>query len=175
MPSSQQPIECIVRAAPDWADVTRVHAKEINVDAVAVRASGSLSRLYALTIAYDGQEVLAQERGEGKLLPGLCPERHLNAGGTFCLGLNAGRGICDATAPAWWEKLKSFLLCQDTASETGVWPEYAQMSHGEAGEIEAKAEEIAKSIGRLGDFHRAVRSDDGPIAASLDKVRTTGQ
>ncbi len=175
MAPSLQPIKSITRAAPDWADVTRIHVNEINVDAVAVRASGNLSRLYTLAVAYDGREVLARERIGPRLLPDFCPERHVNAGGTFCLGLNAGRGIGDATATAWWEKLKAFLLCQDTASETGVWPEYAQMSHGDAGEIEAKAEQIAKSIGRLGDFHRAVRSDDGPIAASLDKVRTTGQ
>lgn len=175
MSPSQRPIESIVKVAPDWAEVTRVHVNEINVDAVAVRASGKLSRLYTLTVAYDGKEVLARERSEGKLLAGFCPERHLNAGGTFCLGLNAGREIGDDTARAWWEKLKSFLLCQDTASETGVWPEYAQMSHGGAGDIEAKAEWIAKSIGLLDDFHRAVRSDSGPIAASLEKVRSTGQ
>jgi hypothetical protein len=175
MHPSQQPIETIASAVPDWADLTRVHVNEISVDAVAVRASGKLSRLYTLTVAYDGKEVLARERNEGKLLPGFCPERHLNAGGTFCLGLNAGRGIGDATAPAWWEKLKSFLLCQDTASETGVWPEYAQMSHGDAGEIEATAEQVAKSMGLLDDFHHAVRSDAGPIAASLYKVRPTGQ
>jgi hypothetical protein len=114
-----------------------------------------------------------------KFLPGkeleFCPERHVNEGGTFCLGLNAGMAIESVTAPAWWVKLKSFLLCQDTANETGVWSDYAQMSHGEAGEIEVKAEQIARSIGRLGDFHLAVRSDAGPIAACLGKVRTTGQ
>lgn len=175
MASPGQPIESIMRVAPDWAEVSLIHVNEINVDALAVRASGNLSRLYALKVAFDGREVLARERVGVKLLPDYCPERHVNAGGTFCLGLNAGRGISDATAPAWWVKLKSFLLCQDTASETGIWPDYAQMSHGDAGEIEAKAEQIAQSIGRLGDFHRAVRSDDGPIAACLDKVRTTGQ
>jgi hypothetical protein len=173
--ASEQPIESIMRAAPDWAEVAFIHVNEINVDALAVRASGNLSRLYTLAVAFDGREVFARERVGAKLLPDFCPERHVNAGGTFCLGLNAGRGIDGATAPAWWVKLKSFLLCQDTASETGVWPDYAQMSHGDAGEIEAKAEQIAKSIGRLGDFHRAVRSDDGPIAACLDKVRTTGK
>jgi hypothetical protein len=173
--ASEQPIECILRVAPDWAEVTFVHVNEVNVDALAVRASGNLSRLYTLAVAFDGREVLARERAGAKLLPDFCPERHVNEGGTFCLGLNAGWGISDTTAGAWWVKLKSFLLCQDTASETGIWPDYAQMSHGDAGEIEAKAEQIAQSIGRLGDFHRAVRSDDGPIAACLDKVRTTGQ
>jgi len=175
MAPSQHPIESIVRAVPDWADVARVHVNEINVDAVAVRASGILSRLYTLTVAHDGKEVLARERSDGKLLPAFCPERHINEGGTFCLGLNAGKGIGDATATAWWEKLKSFLLCQDTASETGVWPEYAQMSHGDAGEIEAKAEWIAKSAGLLDDFHRAVRSAGAALPRSPRRIRPPAQ
>src|SRR6476469_7917428 len=107
MVSPGQPIESIIRVVPDWAEVTRIHVNEVNVDAVAVRASGSLSRLYTLAVAYDGKEVLARERIGAKLLPNFCPERHVNLGGTFCLGINAGRGIVDATAPAWWEKLRS--------------------------------------------------------------------
>ena len=102
-----QPIESITRAAPDWADVTCVHVNEIMVDAVAVRSSGNLSRLYTLAVAYNGQEVLARERLGGKLLPDFCPERHINSGGSFCLGLNAGKGIDDATAPGWWETLSA--------------------------------------------------------------------
>jgi hypothetical protein len=171
----QQPIESITRAAPDWADVTRVHVNEINVDAVAVRSSGSLSRLYTLTVTYDSLEVLARERIEGKLLPDFCPQRHINLGGTFCLGLNAGQAIGDDNAPAWWEKLRLFLVCQDTASETGAWPDYAQMSHGAAGEIEARAEQVAQSIGKLDEFRLAVRFNAGPIAACLHKVRSTGR
>jgi hypothetical protein len=171
----QRPIASITRAAPDWAEVTPVHIDEIMVDAVAVRSSGNLSRLYTLEVGCGGQEVLVRERTEGKHLPDYCPERHINLGGIFCLGLNAGARIDDVTAPAWWEKLRSFLLCQDTATETGAWPDYAQMSHGDAGEIEAKAEEIARSIGLLEEFHRAVRSDAGPIVECLSKVRPTGQ
>lgn len=72
-----QPIESIIRAAPDWAEVTPIHVNEINVDALAVRASGSLSRFYTLAVVDDGREVLARERIGAKLLPDFCPERHV--------------------------------------------------------------------------------------------------
>jgi hypothetical protein len=175
MTSLQTPIESITKAAPDWAEVRPVHVNEIKVDAVAVRSSGNFSRLYMLEVGCGGQEVRVRERSEGKHLPDYCPERHIDLGGIFCLGLNAGLKIDDDTAQAWWEKLRSFLLCQDTASETGAWPDYAQMSHGDAGVIEAKAEEVARSLGLLEEFHRAVRSDVGPIAECLIKIRPTGQ
>jgi hypothetical protein len=70
MASPQQPIASIMKAAPDWAEVTFVHVNEINVDALAVRASGNFSRLYRLAVAFDGRDVLARERvGATKFLP----------------------------------------------------------------------------------------------------------
>jgi hypothetical protein len=172
---SSHPIQSLIEVAPDWVECTRVHANQIALDAVATRSSGRLTRLYELTAVYEGHAVSVSER-DTKLLPAFCPDRHINADGSFCLGLRAGQTISNSTAHIWWEKLKVFLLCQETSHETGQWPPDAQLSHGEAGEIEEQAEKIARSIGMLGDYQNAVRFDTGLIAAGLAKVnRSTGQ
>jgi hypothetical protein len=170
------PVELLIDVAPDWADVTRVHADKMNFDAIAERASGTLTRLYELSAVYKNSQVSARER-TAKLLPKFCPDRHVNDDGSFCLGLRAGEGISESkNAIVWWEKLKLFLLCQETAHETGQWPPGAELSHDVAGEIEERAEEIARSIGRLDDYRNAVRFNTGPIVEGLIKInRSTRQ
>jgi hypothetical protein len=74
-----------------------------------------------------------------------CPG-HINNDGLFCLGLRAGEGITVGTAAAWRTKLHSFLHCQETAAESGLWPAGTQISHGEAGDIELRAESAAAGL-----------------------------
>jgi hypothetical protein len=106
------------------------------------------------------------------MLPAFCPERHINEDGSFCLGFRAGRKVHDiASAENWWKKLHVFLLCQETAEETGVWPKALQISHGEAGELELEAEEVAESLGLLDAYREAVRYNGGMIARYLRRVR----
>jgi hypothetical protein len=172
-----QPVAALIEFAPDWAACSPVHINRVDVDAAALRASGRPTRLYRLEVAYDGREIVAKERAGNGLLPGCCPERHVNVDASFCLGLRAGEGIADeGTASGWWEKLKLFLVCQDTADETGRWPHYAQLSHGEAGEMEARAELASRSIGLLPTYREAVERNSGPIASSLNRVvKPTGR
>jgi hypothetical protein len=175
--SLTQPVAALIKVAPDWADCSPVHINKVDVDAAVLRASGKPTRLYRLVVAYDAHEIVAKERAESGLLPGFCPERHINDDGSFCLGLRAGEGIADdETASGWWKKLKLFLVCQDTAEETGSWPHYAQLSHGEAGALEARAEAAARSINLMPAYREAVERNSGPIASSLDRVvKSTGQ
>jgi hypothetical protein len=108
-------------------------------------------------------------------LPSSCPDRHINDDGSFCLGLRAGEGITAGTAAAWWTKLRSFLLCQETAAESGLWPAGSQISHGEAGDIELRAEGEASRLGLLQVYREAVEFDIGPIAAGVSKInKATG-
>src|SRR5690242_525156 len=126
----------LARCCPTWVDFRPVHAFEARVDAVARRSSGALTRVFELRVVEDAGEISVFERPVGRTLPACCPERHINPDGSFCIGLRAGEGITEKNAPAWWEKLHVFILCQETAAETGSWPGEAQLSHGEAGEIE---------------------------------------
>jgi hypothetical protein len=173
--TSSHPVELLINVAPDWADVSRIHADKMNFDAIAERTSGSLTRLYELTAVYKNSQVWVGERTT-KLLPSFCPDRHINEDGSFCLGLRAGEGILESNSIVWWEKLKLFLLCQETAQETGQWPPDAQLSHGDAGEIEELAEKVARSIGKLNEYRNAVRFNMGPIAEGLIRInRSTRQ
>jgi hypothetical protein len=169
--------ELLVRSAPTWAEVTCIYAEKVHVRAAPARASGLMTRNYTLLVTLEVGELTVRESEIENLLPKFCPERHVNDGGSFCLGIHAGSGIDnDYAARAWWRKLKVFLTCQDTAQETGRWPDFAQLSHGEAGEIEVEAEIVANSLDRLADFRRAVRFDAGPIALGLSKVnKSNGQ
>jgi hypothetical protein len=76
----------------------------------------------------------------------------------------------DETASAWWEKLRAFILCQETATETGLWPSEAQLSHGEGGEVELGAERAAEQLGLLPDYREAVAFGTGLIASGLAKI-----
>jgi hypothetical protein len=110
------------------------------------------------------------EREIGRRLPTCCPERHINPDGSFCIGLRAGEGISDGTAPAWWDKMHAFVLCQETAAETGFWPSDAQLSHGSAGEVELAAEDAADQLGLRAVYREAVVFDTGLIASGLRKI-----
>lgn len=101
----------------------------------------------------------------------------MNQDGTFCLGLEAGSAITDPTkAMAWWKKLAVFLTCQETASESREWPPKIEISHGQAGETEIQAEEVAEELGLLEEYQAAVREDRGRIAQAVKRInKSTGR
>ena len=138
--------------------------------AVVTRSSGAFTRVFELAVVHLAHEVRVFERARGKTLPPFCPERHINEDGSFCLGLRAGERITDKTALTWWTKLHAFLLCQETAAESGLWPHNAQISHGEAGEIELLAERAATEIGLRSAYREAVEFDTGLIASGIEKI-----
>lgn len=137
-----------------------------------LRAGGVLSRTYRIVVEEAQATVLVRERDDASLLPEVCPDRHINPDGTFCIGLRAGHLVTDSgSAEIWWLKLQVFLTCQETAHETGLWPSFAQLSHGDAAaELQLVAEEEASQLGLLDEYNSAVRFDEGPIAVALRTV-----
>lgn len=158
------------RSCPAGAEFRPIHGREAQVDIVAIRTSNALTKVLELTVVHIGDEIKVSERSIGSALPACCPERHINPDGTFCIGLRAGEGITDETAPAWWKKLHAFALWQETAAETGFWPAEAQLSHGEAGEVELLAEKAAEDLNLLTVYREAVAFDTGLIASAVPKV-----
>ncbi len=163
-------LAALAACCPIWADFRSIDAREAAVDLVAVRTSKTFTRLFELRLLHLGDAVTVSEREIGSTLPACCPERHINPDGSFCTGLRAGEGITAETAPAWWDKLHAFALCQETAAETGFWPSEAQLSHGEAGEAELAAENAADQLGVRAVYREAVAFDTGLIASGLSKV-----
>jgi hypothetical protein len=136
-----------------------------------MRAGGEPTRRYRLVIAPEAYVPEVAEQPYHRQLPIFCPERHLNDDGSFCLGLRRNCEVRDeASATSWWEKLSLYLLCQETAHDTGIWPEYAQLSHGKAGEIQQEAENVASELGLLTEYKLAVRYNSGRLIQYLSKV-----
>jgi hypothetical protein len=163
-------LAALAHCCPTWAEFRSVDGREAHVDIVAVRASKTFTRLFELKLLHLGSDVSVFEREIGNTLPSCCPERHINPDGSFCIGLRAGEGIAAETAPAWWDKLHAFALCQETAEETGFWPSEAQLSHGEAGEVELAAENAADQLGLHAVYREAVAFDTGLVASGLRKI-----
>lgn len=84
------------------------------------------------------------------LLPAFCPERHINADGSFCLYWSALDDIvidgADA-AQAWWETLVRFLQLQTRAARRRCWPEGQGRAHGAAAVHQDRAEKAAERLG----------------------------
>lgn len=163
-------IAALAQCCPKWADIRPQDGREAHVDIVAVRASRTFTRLFELKVVHLADEMFVSERPVGSTLPACCPERHINPGGSFCIGLRAGEGITTENAPAWWAKLHAFALCQETAQETGYWPSEAQLSHGDAGDVELAAEAAAYQLGLTSAYREAVAFDTGRIAVGLKKI-----
>lgn len=170
--------DAIVMTCPAWVTIRVRNALEMHVDAQPVRKSGKLARVYDLRISVgnDGK-VAAQEASANRLLPSSCPQRHINDGGIFCIGLRADIGVTGVcAAAAWWQKLDVFLNCQETAEAFGTWPPILQVSHGDAADIQIAAEKMAESIGRRTEYENAVAYDAGPIAELASQIsKITGR
>jgi hypothetical protein len=63
--------------------------------------------------------------------PDLCPNRHINHGGWFCLGL--AEDIKILSIERWVQNLKQFLEAQQKCEINGVWPcnDFKEWAHGD--------------------------------------------
>jgi hypothetical protein len=165
-------LDALARCCPIGAEFRSINAHEAEVDLVAVRSSKAFTRVFQFRVIASGNEIAVSERPVGSALPACCPERHINADGSFCIGLRAGEGITEETAPAWWKKLHAFALWQETAAETGFWPSEAQLSHGEAGEMELAAENAADQLGLRAAYREAVAFDTGVVAVGVRRIHS---
>jgi hypothetical protein len=86
-------ISALAKCCPTWAEFRPIHAFEAQVDVVATRRSSVLTSVFELRVLQLSEEIWVFERPVGEMLPACCPERHINPGGSFCIGLNAGKGI----------------------------------------------------------------------------------
>ncbi|MGO4527309.1 E2 domain-associated cysteine-rich protein [Microvirga sp. 2MCAF35] len=115
------------------------------------RPSGAPPTIYRIRVTANGSTVSAQEETTS-LLPGWCPERHINGDGSFCLYWAEAEPLVIASpdeAREWWTKLLAFLRRQDTARSQRRWPGKADArAHGpEAARHQAEAERLAVALG----------------------------
>lgn len=171
-------LDLLVVTSLPWATITSRDQFGIRFRAQPIRASGEQTRPYdlSITVERDGK-VIVKEASQNRMLPVSCPQRHINDGGAFCIGLGADVSVVDIpSAGAWWRTLEVFLTCQETADESGSWPDTLQLSHGDAAEIQLAAEKLAERLGQKYLYELAVAYDEGPIAELCRQVsRITGR
>jgi hypothetical protein len=85
----------------------------------------------------------------GQKLPSMCPMRHINEDGSFCLGWRDETWLRPQTedeAAMWWNKLRGYLRLQEYAQLLRRWPEQLGWPHGNAARYQAQFEVEAKGL-----------------------------
>ena len=119
--------------------------------------------MLSLTIFARGNSAAVRET-EPLRLPDWCPELHLNADRTFCLGLGS-LPIADEThARQWWADLEVHLKLLSTAVRTRVWPLHSGLAHGDAGGFQSKAQLLSEILGLREDYDCALAGEPKWIA-----------
>jgi hypothetical protein len=114
--------------------------------------SGRPATTFRVHVEPVGDTVKVREE-RPKLLPSVCPERHISYDGSFCLywpEIEPITTLEPAGAEAWWGKLLVFLKRQQTATAQRRWPGRSDArAHGpEAARNQMVAEKAASELGR---------------------------
>lgn len=159
-------------SAPAWVGVEERSFTHLRVTVRAQRPSGAQGRTYNVSIRLGpGNRVTVSEADPGSVLPSCCIERHINPDSTFCLHQDSERSIEDVEAAnAWWYSLGVYLDHQDFAAKRGLWPIYAQLSHGEAADIQLQMEAIAEPLGWRDELVEAIFRRRGWLAGRLPRL-----
>ncbi|MEM7068719.1 MAG: E2 domain-containing protein [Pseudomonadota bacterium] len=164
----------LLATCPDWIEVCEQVEREIIVSATPKKPSGKNCRTYKLRIWIEDNRIEVSESPVGNLLPEACAERHINYGGSFCVGLNIGSKVHDrCSAKKWWLHLGTYLVCQEFACDTGRWPPGKGLSHGEAAVYQLKAERFAAALGKKQDYLDAVEHGVGSLAKAMPEISKT--
>lgn len=138
---------------PPWFDVESTSDSEV---VGAARPPGTVWAAGGVALRLRAEiRVVVSEAVPGARFPARCPERHIQADQTFCLGLAPVQPTSDELAGQFWEQLRQYLVCQHVAEETGVWPPLHALSHGAAGEHHQRALELAEALGCTEEYDRA--------------------
>jgi len=162
-------VESLLRSvAPEFGATLSNGAGAVDATIEISLPSGK-TRSFALLLTIHDYYVFVQEQKASPQLPQCCPDRHINPGGTFCLGWkddSPSEVRDEAAARRWWSAVVRFLSRQINASYRRKWAgqEYDR-AHGDAAVHQAAAEAAAEKLGpnfsgraRRGDF--TVRLDE---------------
>ncbi|MGJ4728756.1 E2 domain-containing protein [Luteimonas sp. SDU101] len=152
------PLACLDKVASEFA-ATLSSATSPAKAVISVPRAGGDRHDFVLELSVTGSAVSVREEPPVRL-PVFCPDRHINAGGSFCLGWGstAAPAVVDEdSARTWWTRVTRFLQLQLTANELGIWPNRANdWAHGDAAGHQALAEAAADSMGER--FRRDLRA-----------------
>lgn len=83
-------------------------------------------------IEVEGSDDILKARATNNRYPNFCPNRHINAGGYFCLGLK--EELDKKNLDEWLNTVRAFLEAQSYCEKYGVWRHdaFKEWSHGSA-------------------------------------------
>jgi len=162
--------------APDYGATLVAAAGGGQAEITIIRPGGS-RHTFQLAVAINGEQTSVRELPGQGTLPSFCPDRHINPGGTFCLGWDTDNPstITDLEAARrWWSTVYQFLARQVGANNRKVFPgvEHGR-AHGDAALHQANAEVAAARLG-LAFAQKAfsrqftIRKDDRPGKRRLE-------
>lgn len=161
---------------PDWFEIEDDEADQLTGVGRIVIAGAATDFVIKLRILEGGSRVSVSEHGDPRILPAHCPERHINANSSFCLGYGAEKlPVSMDGARVWWGLLHAYLGYQRTAGRTGRWPPNAFISHGEAGKHHLAAAEAARVLGLHEQYERLLAGIPCWIDDDSIKVADDGQ
>lgn len=138
-------------AGAHFARVTSAAVDTALFEVTPPSVSGRPATMYHIRVRVIGGEVLVYEETP-RLLPSSCPERHINADGSFCLywrDADPSTILDQSAAAVWWKTVLTFLKRQQSASVLRQWPGKAHArAHGpNAARQQANAERAASELG----------------------------
>jgi hypothetical protein len=154
----------------NWLAIEERSGRSLSVRA-SVRGDDGEERSFRLVVAGRGDNIVTvREHSPQTVLPGACPERHINHDGSFCLGPKAERIETIDDATKWCANLAGFLELQLRANETGSWSRAYAWPHGAAADaqmlLESEEKRLPAGVARALDGAR-LRFDENLVGRRL--------
>lgn len=150
--NSERPIACVLRLSGEFdATIIELPSAAATCDSVLdviVTMADSRRVTYRIAITEIGNAVHAREHQADKL-PVFCPQLHINADSSFCIGWSGVSELevaNEETAREWWSRLHAFLRLQHRARRLRKWPG-TEWAHGDAARYQHDAEHFASRLG----------------------------
>lgn len=174
--ASDRQISHLVGSAPEWISIER-NREALLVAATIPRPNGGSWPVIPLEISVSvGGQLQAREYPQNHW-PNFCPQRHINLGGHFCLGLAEVPKVQDATSGSrWWKILSEHLQLQFVADATRAWPKNREWDHGDAGITQQQMETlVGDHPDLLADVRSAHVDGTGWLAGPLPRLSKDGK
>ena len=126
-------LDAIIAVAGDFNAIVVERRRGAAVAFVSPHVHGGGRDDFRLIIEKEGRRASVREDPAAPRLPAACPARHINPGGTFCLGWDTEdpSAVTDvAGAREWWTTLLIFLQYQRYAEVRRAWPQGRERAHG---------------------------------------------
>jgi hypothetical protein len=163
-----QILDLLVRECPEWSSVTPSD-DGLDVIAEVVLADGRKDDPVSLHV-WAGQDRIWVRENSPRRWPACCPERHIEAGGTFCLGIgDPVRPSTRSQARTWWSWLQQYIVRQRCADKTGIWPSVRALHHGDAHKHQLELERISAGTPFEEDVRDALEDGVGWLTGPLPK------